>query len=102
MFRRVVLVGGALGLAMAGMGLAATPASATTFTTCSSGSGTASVSPGWSNTPATQHISSSGTISGCSGGGVSNGSVTASLTSTSQQTCATLVNPPPAGTVTDT
>src|SRR5437870_2954571 len=99
MVRRVALLGGALGLAMVGMGLAATPAFAPTFTTCSSGSGTASASPGWSATPATQQISSSGTISGCTGGGVSSGTTTASLTTTTAQTCAALTSPPVAGTV---
>ena len=72
------------------IGMSAPALAVTTFTTCSTVDAHAHLTPGLSNTPAVQSIHATGTISGCVGGGVTGGSVTIDLTTTSANTCSSL------------
>ena len=72
------------------VGMSAPAFAVTTFTTCSTVDAHAHLTPGLSNTPAVQSIHATGTISGCVGGGVTGGSVTIDLTTTSANTCSSL------------
>jgi len=96
-------------LSGAGLILAGTaPAFASTLLTCTGGSGTSTFSPGITNTPTQQTISSTSTITGCSGSGttITGGTVTVSNLKTlatgtppMQATCGGLVKPSPKGTL---
>jgi hypothetical protein len=72
------------------VGMSAPALAVTTFTTCSTVDAHAHLTPGLSNTPHVQSIHATGTISGCVGGGVTGGSVTIDLSTTSPNTCSSL------------
>jgi hypothetical protein len=76
--RRLALLGACVTLAATSVGVFAAPAYADT-TSCASGSGTGSISPGLTNTPTPQSISVSGGVTNCVGGGVTSGTLRASL-----------------------
>jgi hypothetical protein len=82
-------------LVVAGLsGMSAPAFAVTTFTTCSSVSGHASFNPGISNTKQSSHVTGSAAVSGCTGGGVTNGSL-AFQGNTIPGNCATRSNPTP-------
>ena len=76
------------------VGMSAPAFAVTTFTTCSSVSGHATLNPGISNTHQSSHVTGSATISGCAGGGVTGGSLSFSG-DTIPGDCNSLANPTP-------
>ena len=76
------------------VGMSAPAFAVTTFTTCSSVSGHATLSPGISNTNQSSHVTGTATISGCVGGSVTGGSLSFQG-NTIPGNCSTLGNPTP-------
>jgi hypothetical protein len=83
------------------MSISTAPASAAEGTTCTGNSGSAKFSPGLTSSAKVQNVIVKGTLSGCSGGGVSGGSYIAHLKTTNAVSCAALAGPgePATGTV---
>jgi len=83
------------------MGVSAAPASAAEGTTCTGNSGSIKYSPGLTDSPKVQNVTVKGTLSGCSGGGVTSASYLAHLKSTNAVTCAALTGSgaPTTGTI---
>jgi hypothetical protein len=106
-FKRFGVAVAVTGLSGVGLILAGTaPAFAAASLTCSGGSGTATLSPGLTNTPTQQTIAGTDNLTGCSGPSttITGGTITVSNLKTvtvngQQATCSGLATPPPKGTL---